>query len=425
MPKIRMGGHFAGGFSQGLNQAREQNRADRAQGLQEKNAEFTKQKQLYDTGLKQIDQMGEQLAVMKAQNPNSQAVKMTEKAVAQMATQLNTLGKTIGLGENPALSTISMRPDALTMSKLKGKMAGAEVGSQAEALSAIPGADKSAVMQGLGLQNAPVKPSDFDKKLAMFESDPQKYSQFMTADNAPKDTRTEYDKTVQSYMSAVQSGDKELINLYEQRLKKMQASDTFDARSVTAPGKKSLAESTDSARDIANELELLSSTLDDIKGTKGATGVSGFLVDKYGGYVEQVFGASGDKALKSAGLDTGKISDVRAKATVLMARQIDDITGEESGRFTEAERQLAIDAQKALKPGASKQQIIGAFNALQGVMMQASVREAFAISDAGGFDLGTDEGINELGASLVKLGYTPDQTEDILYGVLKRKGVVE
>ena len=68
------------------------------------------------------------------------------------------------------------------------------------------------------------------------------------------------------------------------------------------------------------------------------------------------------------------------------------ITGEESGRFTEAERQLANEALRLLEPGASFDQIRGALSTAVRIAFVSRDRNEMLAGIESRFDLGTNEG---------------------------------
>lgn len=177
MPEVKLGGHFKGGFAQGLNNARTQGRADRAQTLQQEQFDQKKAKQIYDEGVKNLQVMGERLSIMRAQNPDSEAVKQLEAAMQANGAQIEKLGMNLGLpGASGLGQSLMAMPDARQMATLEGEMGAASTGAQIDALSQIQGADRDAILRSQGLmapKEAQRQPTAFDQKMALAESNPE------------------------------------------------------------------------------------------------------------------------------------------------------------------------------------------------------------------------------------------------------------
>ena len=75
-----------------------------------------------------------------------------------------------------------------------------------------------------------------------------------------------------------------------------------------------------------------------------------------------------------------------------IAKNISTVSGEQSGRFTEAERQITEQATRLLQAGASKDQILGAVTALYKVQLFTNYADEYYLGQTG-FDMagGTQE----------------------------------
>jgi hypothetical protein len=90
------------------------------------------------------------------------------------------------------------------------------------------------------------------------------------------------------------------------------------------------------------------------------------------------------------------------------------ITGEESGRYTEAERQIAETTLKSLDPNASPTQIMGATKTLMKILIDDAQRSRQSLGLEPVYDLSSDDGINEFGAFLLDLGFSEEDALEIM-----------
>jgi hypothetical protein len=104
---------------------------------------------------------------------------------------------------------------------------------------------------------------------------------------------------------------------------------------------------------------------------EGATGLRAAVMDGVGGYLDQYSpGSSGklgtliDQVAGGKTASAEEIAAFRAQAQVAIAQNITTISGEESGRFTEAERNITQEVTKLVETGASKVQVVSAMSEL-------------------------------------------------------------
>jgi hypothetical protein len=165
-------------------------------------------------------------------------------------------------------------------------------------------------------------------------------------------------------------------------------------------------------------LESLSKTLDDVINTPGATGFRASLSNVIGGAVGQlpVIGKGSEKALVKfiSNADPEEVAAVSTRARINVARMLTFITGEESGRYTEAERQIAETTLKSLDPNASPTQIMGATKTLMKILIDDAQRSRQSLGLEPVYDLSSDDGINEFGAFLLDLGFSEEDALEIM-----------
>ena len=106
------------------------------------------------------------------------------------------------------------------------------------------------------------------------------------------------------------------------------------------------------------------SLLRKITDTPGLTGLRGRAAELAGGIVGQVYAPLGrflSEAISGATPD--ELADYRVGATTLIAGLIEEMSGEESGRFSGPERRIAETSVKALEKTSSAEQVGGAVRA--------------------------------------------------------------
>lgn len=156
--------------------------------------------------------------------------------------------------------------------------------------------------------------------------------------------------------------------------------DTLQNQSAARRAGALSAEAAEQLNNVTLELAQLSDLEQEIRNKPGAVGYSGR-------FVEGVLGALGSleefitktgvadwASEEITGLSVGEVQEVRTKIHSTVAGLIPEVTGEESGRITEQERQLASLATGLNKPGASFQQIMGAIAAIKELKIFTSIR---------------------------------------------------
>jgi hypothetical protein len=97
----------------------------------------------------------------------------------------------------------------------------------------------------------------------------------------------------------------------------------------------------------------------------GIAGFRGGFGEALGGIMGQISPQLGSLVTKGiTGASPEALSKFRADAQAMIAKLIPIFTGEESGRISEPERDIAKKASKALSPGASQAEILGALNSI-------------------------------------------------------------
>lgn len=150
----------------------------------------------------------------------------------------------------------------------------------------------------------------------------------------------------------------------------------------------------EAARESASSIATISSLLSEIEAVgEGAGGVRALLGSAGAGLLGQLNeGLARGFSEVLTGATPQEITSIRQRARAVVAQSITQLTGEESGRFTEAERAMTQEALRLLEPGASFEQIRGALG--------SAVRIAFVARDANEmlagvelrFDLDTNDG---------------------------------
>ena len=102
------------------------------------------------------------------------------------------------------------------------------------------------------------------------------------------------------------------------------------------------------------DIEELERSIAQFEENPEAGGITGTVIENVGGFLQQ-FGFG--PALESAGIDPAKVKEVRSQARLVVSRLLSTITAEESGRFTDRERQIAEQALGSLDETASPEQI--------------------------------------------------------------------
>jgi hypothetical protein len=140
----------------------------------------------------------------------------------------------------------------------------------------------------------------------------------------------------------------------------------------------------------------------------GAAGFRGAAQEFVEGTVGQVPGVGepiSEFAEEMTGVDATELAAIRTQGRVLVARMITTITGEESGRYTQQEQELARKTEGQLDLLKTADQIEGALSELQSIKLRGEMRTRGAefIKDVTGESINilTDEGYQKWGNKLV------------------------
>jgi len=177
---------------------------------------------------------------------------------------------------------------------------------------------------------------------------------------------------------------------------------------------------------VNRQLRKAQNAFDSWRQAKGSGGITGAVGENIGGLIGQIplmgEGLENGLNLILTGGTTEENTRARTNAITLAADMLSEITGEESGRFTEAERELAFRALRQLSPSASTSQIAEAYR----TFIEASVNEKsrsqakmklpsrFNTDEAGNLSV---EGRTDYVIHLMRRGFTEQQA----IGALKRR----
>jgi len=180
-------------------------------------------------------------------------------------------------------------------------------------------------------------------------------------------------------------------------------------------GAKSAAEAADAAKKSATGIANISETMRELESAASAGGLSGLAIEKIGGFLGQFSKAAEEGFAKLLGDATPQeVQAIRTRSRAIVAQMLSEITGEESGRFTEQERAIAEQALKTLDPNASPTQIRSALAVGLELRLLSRDRQLTIAGVASKFDLDTKEGFNAKGADLQKLGLKNEEIVPIL-----------
>ncbi len=122
-------------------------------------------------------------------------------------------------------------------------------------------------------------------------------------------------------------------------------------------------------------------------------GVTGAINEVVGGPVGQVSPAlAAGLSQMLTGTDPQRAQQLRTDFRTIVAQNLSNITGEESGRYTEQERTIAENALRTLPASANAQQILGAFGALFQTELARESRELMRQNKPQRFDLLNESG---------------------------------
>lgn len=192
----------------------------------------------------------------------------------------------------------------------------------------------------------------------------------------------------------------------------------------THPGKKEVAEARGAVAASTATIRDLSTTLKKLEKAQGASGLRGTIAEVGGGLLSQlpVIGKETGEAFSNfiAGASQQEISSIRTRARFNVARMLRSVTGDESGRYTDTEREIADKTVKTLSPTSSFPQIRGALKTAMEIDIfareRAKVRidpklSRFVVTDDAKADL--ERGRGEV-KRLMGLGFTAEEAADIV-----------
>jgi hypothetical protein len=168
-----------------------------------------------------------------------------------------------------------------------------------------------------------------------------------------------------------------------------------------APGEKERRGAAEISRAIAGRKTQISDLLGQMKELgPGAAGVRASIARWSSGLLGQLNRDLGQNVAKLiSNATTEELQQLHVSARALIASSIQQLTGEESGRITEAERQLASQALALLEPEASFDQIVAAAEMLS-ILTELQFERAKVVSGAEPMKLESDEDIIREGARL-------------------------
>lgn len=169
---------------------------------------------------------------------------------------------------------------------------------------------------------------------------------------------------------------------------------------------KQIVRDQDTIDKVSNNLALQRNFLTGVQRTPGAVGIRGAFGAFVAGYTAQAFGRSAGETVmeKISGGDVQEIEAIRTQGRLLVAQNLERITGEESGRYTEAERAIAENTLKNLRLDASVDQIIAANSVVLEADLNAEARARIRLSRPLRFNLEDQEGLDSFTTMLNDFG---------------------
>lgn len=157
----------------------------------------------------------------------------------------------------------------------------------------------------------------------------------------------------------------------------------------------------------------------------GVTGIRGIVGEFTGGAVGQLNQTLGSILTEQiTGVSEEDLQSFRIEARATLARSITQFSGEESGRFTEKERELTNQALRLLEPGASFPQIKAAAEISMKLSFLARDRNVFNQGLPFRFDLDTDDGITAQAGQLLQFGMSEDAARETISDQIKMRGLL-
>lgn len=127
------------------------------------------------------------------------------------------------------------------------------------------------------------------------------------------------------------------------------------------------------------------------------------------------FGRAFNEAFESvSGAERDKLTDARTRMRQGVAEQLSEITGEDSGRYTKDERELANQVLAGIQGEADIDTVVAAYTSYLNILLASDVRAAQEIARNTAIDINTPQGLNEFGALLESLGSSRVRNVEIM-----------
>jgi hypothetical protein len=165
----------------------------------------------------------------------------------------------------------------------------------------------------------------------------------------------------------------------------------------------------------------------------GATGLVGAAFDLGAGIAEQLDGLAGTDAANyvfGSEEERNKITKARTMARTTVAKQLSTISGDESGRYTDREYDIARTTLKALDPKSGFKQVAEAYRTVQEIEWASASRQGHRLLRKNGMDLysigtgnaATDEDVDLLIRAqdmIMGSGYTLEQATEMTNRIIE------
>jgi len=185
-------------------------------------------------------------------------------------------------------------------------------------------------------------------------------------------------------------------------------------RQAGGMGKKEIETSGAEARRGVGDIAVGERVLRSAQNTPGAFGVRGAVTETVGGLLGQI-----NPALEQftsavvSGSTPEKVAEARSELALNVSRSLKQVTGDESGRYTDTERRIAEDTLRT-NIGASQKQLIAATSTLLKLEYLSQDRNRMTAGLPPEFDLETKDGTNTFGNSLLQRGYPQETVIDLI-----------
>lgn len=203
------------------------------------------------------------------------------------------------------------------------------------------------------------------------------------------------DRLLDLKRQAEADGDEEAVAIFDAAIEKATTIVGRTEQDIGAtPGEAESVAAGEAARAGAANIATFSSLLSEIeRAGEGAGGIRGLLGSTGAGLLGQLnTGLAEGFSEAVTGVSPAELTSIRQRARTVIAQSITQLTGEESGRFTEAERRMTEEALRLLEPGASFEQIRGALGTAVSVAFVVRDGKEMLAGIEPRFDLDTNEG---------------------------------